>query len=126
MDEKITSILSKIIVAWLFLLTCSQVSQVFLLWDKLISTKEKDCASTDISCEVKDVRLLYSLTCGFCQRQLTDGSLDALEEMGIQLDKIDLTTVNESVPYVPAWRYDNKEEYGYKSIEDLKAMFRCK
>lgn len=76
-------------------------------------------------CEIGTVKFLYSPTCPYCERQLTDGSLEQLESFGIDLVKIDLSLANESVPYVPAWRYNNTEVYGWKPIGELKEMFGC-
>jgi len=89
--------------------------------------EQLETTGTTISsgCEITKAQLLYSPYCGWCQKQLTDGSLDELQTLGVELEVIDVVANNISVQAVPTWRFDNKEETGYKTIDQLKEMLGC-
>ena len=80
-------------------------------------------------CKLTSAKLYYNPECPYCQRQLTDGSIDALESSGVSVEVIDVTKGNYSfIQYVPTWILGDKNDEiytGFKTWEQLRVMFQC-
>lgn len=123
MNPVVWDILKLVLLIWLTMM-------VLYLWYTVqdivsVETLSTTGTTTVKRCDAEKVTFLYSPYCGHCKRQLEDGSLEILEDMGISLTKVNVVENNISIPYVPGWRFDNKEEYGYKMLNELKEMFGC-
>ena len=80
----------------------------------------------NISCDIKDGELYYSPNCPYCQKQLSEGSIEKLKkEFGIKIIEHDVIEENISVPSVPAWVINNQVTYGYQTYEQLLRLFEC-
>ena len=88
-------------------------------------SQEENITET-LSCQIATAKFYYHPQCGWCQKQITEGNLKLLEDYGVNLEWIDVTTGNYSfVEGTPAWTINDQLLYGYMTKEQLLETFRC-
>lgn len=78
-----------------------------------------------IKCNITQAKLYFSPACPHCQRQLTDGTYDSLIRSGVNIELKDVTRGNYNITAVPDWFVNGKDNYGYRTWEQLKELFEC-
>lgn len=98
-------------------------------WDILSTTTTPIITTTiiksDIKCSINYAELYYSPSCPHCQHQLSDGSVGNLTSYGMTIKLFNVNDAEYNITYVPTWKWNNQEESGYKSLDELKSIFGC-
>jgi len=115
MDKK-TIILTIVIV----LVVAGGLSLLLLLPESEENVAQAQCTTTDMIFYYRD-------GCSWCSKVKSDGSIEQLQEMGINVQSIETTTgqVNHDLQGVPTFVVDNQLYPGYKTLAQLKTLLGC-
>ena len=78
-------------------------------------------------CEITEMTYYYAEWCGACQRVASEGTISKIEELGVDVTKInvDVGPIEHDFRYIPTFVIDGKIYSGYMSFEQLKVLLKC-
>ncbi len=80
-----------------------------------------------LECEFNEMIYYYSDACGPCQKVKDDGTIEGIEELGVEVNQVDITTKpgQHQLSGIPAFVIDEKVYTGYKTFEQIKDLLGC-
>ncbi len=83
--------------------------------------------SGELECEFNEVIFYYREGCGFCQKVKDDGTIKKIEELGVKVNQVDITTgsIEHQFPGVPTFVINKNVYVGYKTFEQIKDLLGC-
>ncbi|MDI6860120.1 MAG: thioredoxin family protein [Methanocellales archaeon] len=78
-------------------------------------------------CEITEMTYYYAEWCGACQRVTSEGTISKIEELGVDVTKInvDVGPIEHDFRYIPTFVIDGKIYSGYMTFEQLKELLKC-
>jgi len=78
-------------------------------------------------CEFNEMIFYYREGCSWCGKVKDDGSIPEIEELGVNVTQIDVTTgpVEHEFPGVPTFVIGDEVYVGYRTFEQLKELLGC-
>jgi len=106
------------------IMSLSIIGNVFLL--NRVWMLEQTIEALNPDCDIDQAIFYYHPSCGWCERQINEGGLEWLQDHGVLLEIIDVSTGDYSyLEATPSWEIDQEITYGYKTLNQLKDMFQC-
>lgn len=88
--------------------------------------RNKDVSSA-VQCEFKEMTFYYLDSCGYCQKVKSDGSLEKLEELGVNITRVDAREgpINHEFQGVPTFVVNDRVYSGYRNLEGMEDLLHC-
>lgn len=78
------------------------------------------------SCTYGQLNYYFRSDCSHCIRVLNDGSLERLQEFGVQVEKFEVVEWGMYGVYAtPTFEFGEQRVKSYKTFEELKVMLGC-
>lgn len=84
-------------------------------------------AEVESRCKVSKMTYYYADWCGWCRRVVEDGTISKLEELGVNVTKVnvDFGPILHQFRGVPTFVINDEIYSGYKTFEQLKELLGC-
>lgn len=77
-------------------------------------------------CQYDQLNYYYRNDCSHCLRVLNEGSLDKLEQLGVEVTKLEVVEWGMYGIYAtPTFEFGGQQVKGYKSYDELKQLLGC-
>jgi len=82
--------------------------------------------SSPVACEDQVLDYYFRSDCSHCQQVARDGSLEKLEELGVEVNKYEVIQWGMyGIDATPTFKFAGQEVRGYRTLEELKALLGC-